>query len=127
MYLSGMASDPKRSLSGNNNSHFLNNKCLVIKGIGKQLGMGQLKHEINVIAGRRINYLYDPVILSKITQNTRTIVFELNEGDYDILSNPQLWDNTVKVAEFVGNRFWRKNNAKYSHTQMSNLVKDSWN
>ena len=61
-----------------------------------------------------------------MTQHNRTMVFELNEEDYGILSNENIWDNTVKVAEFVGNRFWRKNNVKYTPTQMKNSVRDSW-
>ena len=89
--------------------------------------MDQVKNEINQIAGRNIGYLYDPVILSKATQNNRTIVFELNNSDFTTLSNPNIWDNSVKVAEFVGNRFWRKNNVKSTPRQKIMSVRDSWN
>ena len=124
-YQSGRASDPKRSLAGNQN-HFTNNKCLVIKGISKDLNLDQIKKNINFIAGRNIGYLFKPIILSKATQNKRTIVFELNEVDYATLSNPNIWDNSIKIAEFVGTRFWRKNNVKSTPRQKSRSVRDSW-
>ena len=125
-YQCGRASDPNRSLSGNKTS-FLNNKCLVIKGIGKHLDENQIKRKINSIAQRDIGFLFDPVILSKTTQTNRTIVFELNEDDYATLSNPDIWDSTVQVAEFAGTRWWRKNNSKYTPRQKSKSVRDSFN
>ena len=45
------------------------------------------------------------------------MVFELNEVDYATLSNPDIWDSTVQVAEFAGTRWWRKNNAKFTPRQ----------
>ena len=124
-YRCGTASDPQKSLTANK-PMFWNNKCLVIKGIANNINVSQIYEKINKIAGKKIQYLHQPVILSKMTQHNRTMVFELNEEDYGILSNENIWDNTVKVAEFVGNRFWRKNNVKYTPTQMKNSVRDSW-
>ena len=46
--------------------------------------------------------------------------------DFATLSNPDIWDNSVKVAEFVGNGFWRKNNVKSTPRQKNKSVKDSW-
>ena len=115
-YKFGHSSDPQRSLTAHKPT-FLKNKCLVIKGVGNNLNIPQIYDKINRIAGKKIQYLHKPVILSKSTQLNRTMVFELNEEDYDILSNENMWDNTVKVAEFVGNRFWRKNNVKQTPTQ----------
>ena len=123
-YQRGRASDSNRSLSGNQTS-FLNNKCLVIKGISKHLNNDQVKRKINSIVQRDIGFLFDPIILSKETQKNRTMVFELNEVVFATLSNPDIWDHTVQVAEFVGNRFWRKNNVKFTHRQNSRLVRDS--
>ena len=124
-YRCGTASDPQKSLTANK-PMFWNNKCLVIKGIANNINVSQIYEKINKIADKKIQYLHQPVILSKMTQHNRTMVFELNEEDYGILSNENIWDNTVKVAEFVGNRFWRKNNVKYTPTQMKNSVRDSW-
>ena len=125
-YRRGTSSDPKRSL-GDNKPMFLNNKCLVIQGISKNLSMAEVKNKINVIADKKVLFLCEPVILSKTTQRTRTVAFELNEVDYALLANEQIWDNTVRVAEFVGNRFWRKYNVKFTPTQAKNSVRDSWN
>ena len=125
-YRRGTSSDPKRSL-GDNKPMFLNNKCLVIQGISKNLSMAEVKNKINATANKKILFLCEPVILSKTTQRTRTVAFELNEVDYALLANEQIWDNTVRVAEFVGNRFWRKYNVKFTPTQAKNSVRDSWN
>ena len=62
-YKSGTAYNPQRSLS-NNKPSYLNNRCLVIKGIGKHLNKYQLKQKINDIAGKRINYLFDPIMVN---------------------------------------------------------------
>ena len=42
--------------------------------------------------------------------------------DCALLANEQIWDNTVRVAEFVGNRFWRKHNIKITPTQAKKSV-----
>ena len=125
-YRRGTASDPQRSL-GDNKPMFLNNKCLVIQGISKNLSMAEVKHKINVIAEKKVIFLCEPVILSKTTQRNRTVAFELNEVDYALLTNEQIWDNSVRVADFVGHRFWRKYNVKFTPTQAKNSVRDSWN
>ena len=89
------AIDPLRSLSVHK-PNFLNNKCLVIKGIGKELNIPQIYNKINVIAGKLIRFLHKSVILSKNSQKFRTIGFELNDEDYNILIDEHIWDKTIQ-------------------------------
>ena len=85
-YKCGTATDPLRSLSAHM-SNFLNNKCLVINGIVKELNIPHIYNKINVIAGKQIRFLHKPVILSKEIQKVCIMVFKLNDEDYNILIN----------------------------------------
>ena len=125
-YKQGSANDSRKSLAAERPSH-LKNKVLVISRISKAFSPEQLKVKINEIAGKRINFLYKPYILSKAFQKSHTIAFELNEEDYNILSDVTIWDSSMRVAEFKGRKFWRDDQPKMSHRERKNAVRDQWN
>ena len=124
-FVRGTASDSNRSLAGELPDHF-KNKVMVISPVSKDLSRVQLKEEIDRIAGRNINYLYEPVILNKVFQKTRTIAIELTDEDYRLLSNRNIWNPNMMISEFEGNRFWRRNSMRLTPTERKNSVKDSW-
>ena len=80
-YSRGTARESHRSLAGELPEYF-KNKVLVISPVSKDLSQNQIKENINKIAGKNINFKFDPVILNKTYQNSRTIAIELNEEDY---------------------------------------------
>ena len=124
-FVRGTASDSNRSLAGELPDHF-KNKVMVISPVSKDLTREQIKEEINRIAGKNINYLYEPVILNKAFQKTRTIAIELTDEDYGLLSNRNIWNPNMKISEFDGNRFWRRNSMRLTPTERKKSVRDSW-
>ena len=124
-YVRGTASDSNRSLAGELPDHF-KNKVIVISPVSKDLSRVQFKEEIDRIAGRNINFLFEPIILNKAYQKTRTIAIELSPDDYTLLSNRNIWNPNMKISEFDGNRFWRRNSMRLTPTERKNSVKDSW-
>ena len=122
----GTSSAPGRSLAGELPEHF-KNRVLVISPVSKKLNQNQINDKINRIAGKSINFQFEPILLNKICQDTRTIAIELNDEDYSLLSNRSIWNSNMKISEFTGRRFWRLNNTRLTKTERKYSVRDSWN
>ena len=125
-FMRGTSSAPGRSLAGELPEHF-KNKVLVISPVSKKLNQIQINEEINKIAGKIIKFQFEPILLNKICQDTRTIAIELNAEDYRLLSNRSIWNSNMKISEFKGERFWRRNNMRLTKVERKNSVRDSWN
>ena len=90
---------------------YMNNKCLVIRGLDKEISRANLQAYINSVAGRNINILHDQPI-SKTYSKWLTIAIETNPEDYETLNNPSLWQSGLEIREFVGWRWWRSEKPK---------------
>ena len=123
-YMRGTSSAPGRSLAGELPEHF-KNKVLVISPVSKKINQIQINEEINKIAGKNIKFQFEPILLNKTCQDTRTIAIELNPEDYRLLSNRSIWNSNMKISEFKGDRFWRRNNIR-TKVDRKFSVRDSW-
>ena len=124
-YKNGTMNDSSKSLASSPPSH-LKNKVLVISRIRKDISVDELKQKINEISGKTINYLHEPVILSKAFQQSKTIALELNNEDYSVLSDVNIWHSDMRIAEFKGHKFWHKNQPRMTPLERRNAVRDSW-
>ena len=124
-FMRGTSSAPGRSLAGELPEHF-KNKVLVISPVSKKLNQIQINEEINKIAGKNIKFQFEPILLNKKCQDTRTIAIELKTEDYRLLFNRSIWNSNMKISEFKGERFWRRNNLGLTKVERKFSVRDSW-
>ena len=102
----------------------MNNKCVVISGINKDVTPEEFQTYVNDIAGREINCLHI-VPLNKADSWWRTIALELSEEDYLLLNNPEIWAAGIRIRDFRGWKFWRGNNRRRFDTP-SSRIRESW-
>ena len=60
---------------------------------------------INDTAGENVNVLHIE-ILSREYSPWMTIAVEMNNEDYEILSNIDIWDNSIGIRDYIGWRSW---------------------
>ena len=101
----------------------MENKCMVIQGLNR-ITKDQFFKFIKDTAGKEINILHVEV-LSKGNSPWMTVAIELNEEDYNHLSNMDLWDQSIGIRDYVGWRFWHKMKRQEVPTEMSK-VRMSW-
>ena len=103
---------------------FLNNKVLVIHGIDKNVDHEKLQQVIDRQAGKHIDLLYIAT-LSKESSWCTTLAIELNDSDYDILSNLYFWERRIKIRAWVGFRPWRQRSRPIIQ-EVQNPMRDQW-
>ena len=108
----------------------LDNKCLAVSRIDRNISKTQCREYINEIAKKEINILFLKDITRKDFKKWRTIVLELSPDDYTLLSDENLWDPSIGIREFSGYKYWRnekKTSTQISPTNQSNTsVGESW-
>ena len=105
---------------------YMDNKCLVIRGLDKEISRSEFQRYINTIAGRPINILRDEPI-SKEYSRWLTIALEISVQDFDTLNNPSIWSSDLAIREFVGWRWWRSTKPKRLTTNdIRNSMRDQW-
>ena len=105
---------------------FAKKKCLVIQGLKKGISREQCLNLINNTAGKNINVLHIQ-ILSKGYSPWLTVAIEIEDNDYDILSDISIWSNHIAIRDYVGWRFWHgPRPRKLSAHEIKNSVHDSW-
>ena len=60
----------------------------------------QFMNYVNTIAGKNITFLNSPRNLAKDYSKKRTIAIESSEKDYQIFSNPEIWDSNLMIKDF---------------------------
>ena len=105
---------------------YLDNKCIVISKVERNITIPQLQKYINERAGRHIKFLYEPQNLAKNYSKWRTIAIELNNSDYELLSNPDFWSTNIRFADYIGRRFWRNNASKMSPNDRRSSMRQQW-
>ena len=84
---------------------FVKNKCLVIQGLRKGLSQKQFLDFINDAAGKEVNISHIQ-ILSKEYAPWMTVALEMDNENYEILSDISIWDNSIGIRDYVGWRYW---------------------
>ena len=106
---------------------YMENKCLVIRGLRKDLEKDECLQYIKDTAKREINVLH-MACLSRKYSPWLTIAIELDTEDYNILSDINIWENHISIREFVGWRFWRGDRPKrLTAGDIKKSVRMSWN
>ena len=105
---------------------FMKNKCLVISGLRKDASREDCLQYINKTVNRNINVLHIE-ILAREYSPWLTIAVELNETDYELLSNINLWEKAIRIRDFIGWRFWHgQKPKKLAPHQIKGSVRMSW-
>ena len=78
----------------------------MIHGLDKGVNHSKLKQEINRRANREIELIHVAALSWEKSWCT-TLAIELNETDYNTLSQPDFWEKQIKIRQFYGFRWWR--------------------
>ena len=115
----GMSATPARP-------EHMDNKCIVISRLRKDMSRVQFQAMIDATADRKIDYRHMES-LSKEYSTWRTVAIELNQQDYDTLSNPNFWDPQLRIREFVGHKHWRGEfKPRLTIQQIRSSLKSQW-
>ena len=105
---------------------FLNNECLVVSGVSKELTENEFKELINEKADKEIDFRFMKVI-SREYYDRLTVAIELGSEDYAILIDPNFWDPRLRIRKFIGWRWWRGEKRVIPKPQeIPNSVRASW-
>ena len=105
---------------------FMNNKCLVIRGLKKGISREQFIEYINKTAGKKINILHIQII-SRVFSPWLTVAIELNTEDFELLSDVNIWHTSIGIREYIGWRHWHGERPKRVPPQeIRNSVRMSW-
>ena len=105
---------------------YLDGKCLVVSRIKRDTTKSDFISYINRIAGKNVNFLSSPRNLAKDYSTWRTVAIELSNEDYEILSNPDIWDSNLRIKDFVGRRYWHNKASIMSVNERKSTVYQSW-
>ena len=104
----------------------MENKCLMIKGLRKDLSPAQCLEYINRTAKKTVDILKIAIISREYTP-WLTVAVELNTSDYDLLSDINIWENSIGMRDFIGWRHWHGSKPrKLSPQEIKSLVCMSW-
>ena len=101
---------------------YLDGKCLVVSRVKRDTTKSEFISYINRIAGRNANFLSSPRNLAKDYSAWRTVAIELCNEDYEILSNPDIWDSKLRIKDFVGRRYWHNKASTMSSNERKSTV-----
>ena len=105
---------------------FMNNKCLVIRGLKKGISREQFIEYIDKTAGKKINILHTQII-SRVYSPWLTVAIELNTEDFELLSDVNIWHTSIGIREYIGWRHWHGERPKRVPPQeIRNSVRMSW-
>ena len=105
---------------------FMKNKCLVISGLRKNASREECLEYIDKTANRKIDVLHIE-ILAREYSPWLTIAVELNETDYELLTDINLWNKNIRIRDFIGWRFWHgERPKKLAPHQIKGSVRMSW-
>ena len=105
---------------------YLANKCLVISGLSTEIDTVVFKSYIESQVGKDINLL-NVQPLSREGSSWLTLAIELSEDDYNLLSNPDIWEPQIRIRDFKGWRFWRsQTQQRPNREELRNSVRMSW-
>ena len=99
------------------------NKCLVIRGLRKDASETECVNYIDKTAGRKIDLLH-MAILSREYSPWLTIAIELNDTDYELLSDCNIWEKSIAIRDYVGWRSWH--GKRLAPHEIKNSVRMSW-
>ena len=105
---------------------FMNNKCLVIRGLRKGISLNQCVDYIEKTAGRKINILHiEPI--SREYSPWMTVAIELDLDDYELLSDINIWETSIGIRDYVGWCHWHGERPKrLAPHEIRNSVRMSW-
>ena len=105
---------------------YLEGKCLVVSRVKSDSTKTEFMNYINSIAGKNVKFLSTPRNLAKDYSNWRTIAIEISDEDYQILSNPEIWDSQLRIKDFIGRRYWHNKASTMTANQRKTAVYQSW-
>ena len=125
-YQRGKSDAPASDIVMQRRPKFMENKCLVMQGLRKGISHNQCIDYIKKTAGRDVNVLHLE-ILSREYSPWMTVAIELNEEDYDVLSNINIWENSIGIRDYVGWRHWHgPRPRRLSADEIKRSVRMSW-
>ena len=104
-------------------SEIVENKALVVSGMPTDINGARMKKYIDAKAARAVELL-KVVRLDREHAGWAAVVIELNDNDYNLLSNPDFWEEDVYIRAWTGPRFWRRKFIK-PH-ERKNLLRRQW-
>ena len=128
-YRAGTAVATGTSIAAKKPDH-INNKCMVIAGINKDVSRSEFLSYVNDIAEKEITFKRIEN-LNRTDSWWRTIAVELSDEDYNILNKPEIWENGISLREYRGWRFWHGPKRRSTHNSNNpntarNAVRESW-
>ena len=106
---------------------YLDNKCIVVSRINRDMTIPQLQSYVNDRAQRNIKFLHKPINLAYEYSAWRTLAIELNDHDYELLSKPEFWDSKIRLKDYVGRRWWRNQASNLSANERQSSMRQQWN
>ena len=103
---------------------YLQNKALVISRIKRNITRNQFQQIVNTKADRSINFIHSERI-DRTYSNWGTVVVELNDDDFALLSNKDFWPKDILIREWIGWRFWRSN-TRVKPQEIKNSMRSQW-
>lgn len=105
---------------------YLDSKCLVVSRVKRGITKDQFMNYVNTIAGKNITFLNSPRNLAKDYSKWRTVAIEISDEDYQILSNPEIWDSNLMIKDFKGRRYWHNKASTMTANERKSTVYQSW-
>ena len=104
----------------------MDNKCIVVSRVDRDISIPKLQSYVNHRAGRNVKFLHEPINLAYEYSGWRTLAIELNDLDYELLSKPEFWDSKICLKDYVGRRWWRNKASNLSANERQNSMRQQW-
>ena len=103
---------------------YLKNKVLVVSRMDKNINGKRFQDFIDDKAKKHIELLYVQQ-LNKTISTYSTIAIELNDENYELLSNSNFWEGGIAIKPYIGRRWWRSAPRPSTQTIKSS-VRQQW-
>ena len=105
---------------------YLQNKALVISRFHRDVTKEQFQKYVNDKAERHVNFLYIQR-LDKPYSSWGTVVVELSDVDYTMMSKLNFWLDTMQIRDWKGWRFWRGDKPiRIKPEERKNMLRSQW-
>ena len=105
----------------NDKPQYLKHRVLVIGGLDDNINLAKLDEYINSRTIHKVNILHIARLDREGSDRGATIAIELNDHDYDILTNSDFWLSNIRIRAWRGFRWWRLPEKLPQNDQVKNL------
>ena len=103
---------------------YLKNKVLVVSRMDKNMKGKLFQDFIDDKAKKHIELLHVQQ-LNKVISTYSTIAIELNDENYELLSDSSFWEGGIAIKPWIGRRWWR-GAPRHSAETIKNSMRQQW-